>query len=143
MRVLRVLAAPSGAVRLDDFGHRHAEMLVDDDDLATRDQTVVDVDVDRFADLRLQPLGELEARDRTKVCGEVKRMTIKPRSGIPSTEIVINDGTGDATVIFSGRRHVAGIEHGHCIVIEGVAFADANRLVFLNPKYSLLPMGQD
>jgi hypothetical protein len=97
--------------------------------------------VDRFADLRLQPLGELEARDRTKVCGEVKRMTIKPRSGIPSTEIVINDGTGDATVIFSGRRHVAGIEHGHCIVIEGVAFADANRLVFLNPKYSLLPMG--
>jgi hypothetical protein len=98
--------------------------------------------VDRFADLRLQPLGELEARDRTKVCGEVKRMTIKPRSGIPSTEIVINDGTGDATVIFSGRRHVAGIEHGHCIVIEGVAFADANRLVFLNPKYSLLPMGQ-
>ena len=99
--------------------------------------------VDRFADLRLQPLGELEARDRTKVCGEVKRMTIKPRSGIPSTEIVINDGTGDATVIFSGRRHVAGIEHGHCIVVEGVAFADANRLVFLNPKYSLLPMGQD
>jgi hypothetical protein len=98
--------------------------------------------VDRFADLRLLPLGELEARDRTKVCGEVKRMTIKPRSGIPSTEIVINDGTGDATVIFSGRRHVAGIEHGHCIVIEGVAFADANRLVFLNPKYSLLPMGQ-
>ena len=99
--------------------------------------------VDRFAELRLQPLGELEARDRTKVCGEVKRMTIKPRSGIPSTEIVINDGTGDATVIFSGRRHVAGIEHGHCIVIEGVAYADANRLIFLNAKYSLLPMGPD
>jgi hypothetical protein len=97
--------------------------------------------VDRFAELRLQPLGELEARDRTKVCGEVKRMTIKPRSGIPSMEIVINDGTGDATVIFSGRRHVAGIEHGHCIVVEGVAFADANRLVFLNPAYSLLPIG--
>jgi hypothetical protein len=97
--------------------------------------------VDRFAELRLQPLGELEARDRTKVCGEVKRMTIKPRSGIPSTEIVINDGTGDATVIFSGRRHIAGIEHGHCIVVEGVAFADANRLVFLNPAYSLLPSG--
>jgi hypothetical protein len=99
--------------------------------------------VNRFAELRLQPIGELEARDRTKVCGEVKRMTIKPRSGIPSTEIVINDGTGDATVIFSGRRHVAGIEHGHCIIVEGVAYADANRLVFLNPKYSLLPMGDE
>ncbi len=99
--------------------------------------------VDRFAKLRLNPISELEARDRTKVCGEVKRMTIKPRSGIPSMEIVINDGTGDATVIFSGRRHVAGIEHGHCIVVEGVAFADGNRLVFLNPAYSLLPMSED
>jgi hypothetical protein len=99
--------------------------------------------VNRFAELRLQPIGELEARDRTKVCGEVKRMTIKPRSGIPSMEIVINDGTGDATVIFSGRRHVAGIEHGHCIIVEGVAYADANRLVFLNPKYSLLPIGDE
>jgi hypothetical protein len=97
--------------------------------------------VDRFAEYRLLPLSELEARDRTKVCGEVKRMTIKPRSGIPSTEIVINDGTGEATVIFSGRRHVAGIEHGHCLIVEGVAFADRNRLVFLNPSYSLLPHG--
>ena len=25
--------------------------------------------------------------------------------------------------------------------VEGVAFADANRLVFLNPAYSLLPIG--
>jgi hypothetical protein len=99
--------------------------------------------IDRFSSLRLLPLGELEARDKAKVCGEVKRMTIKPRSGIPSMEIVINDGTGDATVIFSGRRHVAGIEHGHCIIVEGVAYADANRLVFLNPKYSLLPMGDE
>ena len=99
--------------------------------------------VDRFAKLRLNPISELEARDRTKVCGEVKRMTIKPRSGIPSMEIVINDGTGDATIIFSGRRHVAGIEHGHCIIVEGVAYADANRLVFLNPKYSLLPVGDE
>jgi hypothetical protein len=99
--------------------------------------------IDRFSSLRLLPLGELEARDKAKVCGEVKRMTIKPRSGIPSMEIVINDGTGDATVIFSGRRHVAGIEHGHCIIVEGVAYADANRLVFLNPKYSLLPIGDE
>ena len=99
--------------------------------------------VDKFIDLNLTPLGEVVVRTKVKVCGEVKRMTMKPRSGIPSMEIVINDGTGDATVIFSGRRHVAGIEHGHCMIVEGVAYADANRLVFLNPKYSLLPFGKD
>ena len=66
-------------------------------------------------------------------------MTIKPRSGIPSTEITINDGTGQVVVVFSGRRHVAGIEHGKCLRIEGVAFSDASELVFLNPAYTLLP----
>jgi hypothetical protein len=99
--------------------------------------------IDRFEKLRLAPLSELEPRFRTKACGEVKRMTIKPRSGIPSTEIVINDGTGEATVIFSGRRHVAGIEHGHCIIVDGVPHLDRNRLVFLNPAYTLLPQGED
>jgi len=73
----------------------------------------------------------------------VKRMSIKPRAGIPSMEIVINDGSGEATVVFSGRRHVAGIEHGHCIVVDGVPHLDGKHLVFLNPAYTLLPMGAE
>src|SRR5260221_3153003 len=56
--MLELLAARQdaalGAVGLDDFGHRHAEALVDDDDLAARHQAVVDVDVDRFADLAVE-----------------------------------------------------------------------------------------
>jgi hypothetical protein len=82
---------------------------------------------------------DLEPRNKVRVCGEVKRMTIKPRSGIPSTEITINDGTGQVVVVFSGRRHVAGIEHGKCLRIEGVAYCDKDDLVFLNPAYTLLP----
>src|SRR5258708_15887901 len=56
--MLELLAARQGAalgaVGLDDFGHRHAEALVDDDDLAARHQAVVDVDVDCFADLAVE-----------------------------------------------------------------------------------------
>ena len=117
------------------------------DKLKSANKSIREIDaerlVDRFEKLRLAPLSELEPRFRTKACGEVKRMTIKPRSGIPSTEIVINDGTGEATVIFSGRRHVTGIEHGHCIVVDGVPHLDRNRLVFLNPAYTLLPQSSD
>jgi hypothetical protein len=98
---------------------------------------------DRFIALGLQPLGELEPRFRAKVCGEVKRMSIKPRAGIPSMEIVINDGSGEATVVFSGRRHVAGIEHGLCLVVDGVPHLDGKHLVFLNPAYTLLPIGEE
>ncbi len=95
--------------------------------------------VDKFNYLNLTPLGEVVVRTKIKACGEVKRMTMKPRSGIPSMEIVINDGTGQVTVIFSGRRHIAGIEHGGCIAVEGVAYRERNNTVFLNPAYTLLP----
>ena len=67
------------------------------DKLKSANKSIREIDaerlIDRFEKLRLAPLSELEPRFRTKACGEVKRMTIKPRSGIPSTEIVINDGT--------------------------------------------------
>lgn len=95
--------------------------------------------VDRFENYHLAQIGTIVARQRVKVCGEIKRMRIKPRSGIQAIEIVINDGTGDATVIFSGRRHIPGIQHGQCIIVEGVAFADHGTNVFLNPAYTLLP----
>src|SRR3954469_23815598 len=39
---------------LDDFRHGDAEFLLDQHDFAARHQTVVDVDVDRFADLAVQ-----------------------------------------------------------------------------------------
>src|SRR6202043_3657468 len=42
-------ATASTAVRLDDFGHGHAELLLDQHDFAAGDQAIVDVDIDRFA----------------------------------------------------------------------------------------------
>src|SRR5262249_34539545 len=41
-------------VRLDDFGHGHAELVLDQHHLAARHQAVVDVDVDRLADLAVE-----------------------------------------------------------------------------------------
>ena len=43
-----------GPVGFDDFGHRHAKPLVDDDNLAARHQAVVYVNVDRLADLAVE-----------------------------------------------------------------------------------------
>lgn len=95
--------------------------------------------IDRFEIFNLTKIGTIAARKQVKIGGEIKRMRIKPRSGIQAIEIVINDGTGDATVIFSGRRYIPGIQHGQCIIVEGVAFADRGSNVFLNPAYTLLP----
>src|SRR5947209_10250052 len=44
----------SAPLRLDHFRHGHAELLLDQHDLAARDQPVVDVDVDRLADCAVE-----------------------------------------------------------------------------------------
>src|SRR3546814_13743628 len=49
-----VAASLVTSVGLDDFRHRHAEPLVDHDDLATGDQPVVDIDVDGLAHLAVE-----------------------------------------------------------------------------------------
>src|ERR1700704_5126232 len=44
----------SGAFRLDDFRHGDAELVFHQHHLAARDQAVVDVDIDGFADLAVE-----------------------------------------------------------------------------------------
>ena len=93
---------------------------------------------ERFKDYDFVNIANLKSRTRTKLAGEIKRMRIKPRSGVPAVELVINDGTGEATVIFSGRRNIPGVDHGKCIMVDGVPHRDGGRLVVLNPAYTLL-----
>src|SRR4051794_25037850 len=47
-------ASCSAPLRLDHFGHRDAKLLLDQHDFAARDEAVVDVDVDCFADLAVE-----------------------------------------------------------------------------------------
>lgn len=94
---------------------------------------------ERFAGLGLTPMADLVARVPARVGGEVSRTRIAPRSGIHAFEITISDGTGSAVAVFTGRRHVAGLEHHRAVVIEGVAHAERGRLVMLNPAYTILP----
>lgn len=93
---------------------------------------------ERFKDFDFINIADTQCRTRTKIAGEIKRMRIKPRSGIPAVEIVINDGTGEATVIFSGRKRIPGVEHGKCIMVDGVPHRVGDRTVVLNPAYTLL-----
>ncbi|MDA3004305.1 MAG: hypothetical protein O3A62_04445 [Actinomycetota bacterium] len=93
---------------------------------------------ERFKEYDFVNIADSETRTRTKIAGEIKRMRIKPRSGVPAVELVINDGTGEATVIFSGRRSIPGVDHGKCIMVDGVPHRDGARTVILNPAYTLL-----
>lgn len=93
---------------------------------------------DRLAHLHLTPIGELEPRSRVKVGGEVIRTRLTPVSGVQTYEITVSDGSGRVVALFTGRRHMAGLEHNRAVVLEGVARLEHGRLVMLNPAYTLL-----
>lgn len=106
----------------------------------TSDRTTLDNErlQARCGGLDVTPIVALVCRQSARVGGEVKRIRVAPRHGIPSLEIVLSDGTGDAVAVFTGRRSIPGIEHGRTLVIEGVARDERGRRVMLNPAYTLL-----
>ena len=84
------------------------------------------------------PIATAPPRTRIRIAGEVARLRVVPRAGSPSLEATIDDGTGRAIVIFTGRRAIAGLDPGRGVVLEGTARAERNRLVLMNPAYTLL-----
>ncbi|MGA0064706.1 MAG: hypothetical protein ACO3IV_04625 [Ilumatobacteraceae bacterium] len=96
-----------------------------------------------FEQFHLTSLHDMPTRQRVDVCGEIRRMSVKPRSGIPAVEVEISDGTGELTVVFSGRKTIPGIMHGRPLAVSGVAYCEGDRRIMLNPAYRLLPRVED
>jgi hypothetical protein len=93
---------------------------------------------DRFKGLGLTPLGELTLRVPVRVAGEVSRVVLTPRRGVPNLEVMIKDGSGTIVAIFTGRRSIPGLHHGRATILEGVAMKDRERTVVYNPAYTLV-----
>lgn len=93
---------------------------------------------DRYAAVDSTPIGEVVARTHVVVAGEVRAVQVVPRAGSPWLEVTIDDGTGKAVAVFSGRRRIAGIAVGRGLVLEGVAGRRGRRLQLMNPAYTLL-----
>ncbi|MBA3764158.1 MAG: OB-fold nucleic acid binding domain-containing protein [Actinobacteria bacterium] len=65
-------------------------------------------------------LGNAPMRQRVKIAGVIRRITVLPMSGHESLEALISDGTGEAVVVFMGRRGIGGFSLGTKVVVEGV-----------------------
>jgi hypothetical protein len=76
-------------------------------------------------------------RQRVVVRGTLRHVTLRPRSGTPALEAELYDGSGMVTVVWLGRRRIAGIEPGVAIKVEGRISAQEGRRVIFNPRYEL------
>jgi amino acid transporter len=84
------------------------------------------------------PLGEVVHRQRTRVSGRVRTVRVQPWAGVPTFECTLVDPTGALTIVFLGRRAVAGVEPGVKLSAEGAIGAYQGRLAMLNPSYEFL-----
>lgn len=90
-------------------------------------------------DAGAQPVAECVDRMPATVFGTIRALTIRPRAGTPALEADLYDGSGVVTLVFVGRRTIAGIEPGRRLRATGRVNASEGRRVMFNPRYELLP----
>jgi amino acid transporter len=86
-----------------------------------------------------EPISRLQWRSRAAVVGRLKSMRVQSRDDVPTLECVLVDGSGEAiTLVFLGRRSIAGLQCGTQLVAQGMIGKHKGRLAMINPEYELL-----
>lgn len=81
-----------------------------------------------------------DAEDRAMVTlrGSVRSLTVRPRGGVPALEAELFDGSGVITIVWLGRRRIAGIDPGRSMRVQGrIGLHDGVRVIY-NPRYELM-----
>jgi hypothetical protein len=103
-------------------------------------------DEQRARDLETAPtvhecsrIGAAPDREKVRLSGDLQTVTLRPRGGVPVLEAELYDGSGVVTIVWLGRRRIAGINPGRSIEAEGRIGISEGRRVMYNPRYELLP----
>lgn len=82
-------------------------------------------------------ISEAPDRERVRLQGTLRTVTLRPRGGVPALEAELYDGSQVLTLIWLGRRRIAGIAPGRSLQVEGrIGVQDKTRVMF-NPRYEL------
>lgn len=83
---------------------------------------------------------EIASHDDREVCtlhGTLRHVTLRPHGGVVALEAELYDGSGTVTLVWLGRRQIAGIAAGRQLTVHGrLSCTDGKRLLF-NPRYEL------
>jgi hypothetical protein len=93
---------------------------------------------ERFAGLGLTHIADAPDRRPVRLVGEIRSHRSSSYEDAPSLAVVIDDGTGTAMAVFSGRRRIRGLDSGRTVVVEGVGRREPQHFVIHNPAYTLL-----
>jgi len=69
--------------------------------------------------------------------GRLRSVELSPKDAVAMLEAELFDGTDGVTLIWVGRRRIAGIEPGRKIKVRGRVAIRNGRKVLYNPHYEL------
>jgi RecG-like helicase len=82
-------------------------------------------------------IGTAPMRERVKIAGVIRRLTVFPTKDNEALETVVSDGTGEVVVRFTGRRAIGGLTLGTRVVVVGVLGEQHGRIQMMNPVLEL------
>ena len=83
------------------------------------------------------PVSDCVVGEPAIVVGVLRSVTVRPRSGVPALEAELFDGTGSVTIVWLGRRRIAGVEPGRWLRVEGRITRHGGATAMFNPRYTL------
>lgn len=92
-----------------------------------------------FAHTGVQRIAEAPDRERVRLRGTLRTVTLRPRGGVPALEAELFDGSGSLMIVWLGRRRIAGVSPGRSMEVQGrIGRHDGQRTMY-NPRYELIP----
>ena len=84
-----------------------------------------------------EPLSDCRRGKVVTVTGRLKSVVYTPRETLPTLEAELFDGSGSVSLVWLGRRRIAGIEPGRTLTARGRFAAFDGKRVIYNPWYEL------
>jgi hypothetical protein len=81
--------------------------------------------------------GQCRRGQMVAVSGRLRTVVYTPRTNLPTLEADLYDGSDTVTLVWLGRRHIAGIEPGRQVTARGRVAVRDDRKVIYNPYYEL------
>lgn len=85
------------------------------------------------------PACDVKRGQLVSVTGRLRTVVYTPRTNLPTLEAELWDGSDVLTLVWLGRRHIAGIEPGRQLTVRGRISVRDDRKVIYNPYYELEP----
>lgn len=83
--------------------------------------------------------GDVHRGQMVTVTGRLRTVVYTPRTNLPTLEADLYDGSDVVTLVWLGRRQIAGIEPGRAIRARGRVAVRDDRKVIYNPFYEIEP----